>query len=114
MSVKLKIALLVFIIAVSIGIASFTTFRIIQDKAILGAATIRQTTQVSLSPDQPAAPMSIEATKLPRFVYNLTEHKFDSIINAAADKVSSLVQAKIIHTVYAKESLDATVSVEKE
>lgn len=56
---------------------------------------------------------SIEANKLPEFVYALTDHKFDSIISQATN-IGNLVKATIVHSVYADEKINATVSVDAE
>jgi len=56
---------------------------------------------------------SIEANKLPEFVYDLVDHKFDSIINKAGS-IGDLVKATIIHSSYANEKIDTNVSVNTE
>jgi hypothetical protein len=77
--------------------------------------TTRQIERVSLSlTNNLKQSPSIEATKIPEFVYKLPDHRFDSILAAASNKIGSLVQANIVHIAYAKAKIDATVSVDKE
>src|SRR5258708_1151013 len=76
--------------------------------------TNRQSIQIPLTVDGKIQQTpSIEATKLPKFVYQLTDHKFDSIVNAASDQVQNLAQATIVHTAYAQAKIDATISVDQ-
>jgi len=70
----------------------------------------RQIVQVPLnSTNQP----SVEASKLPQFIFSLADSKFASILNTASDQLDQLAKAKIVNTVYGAE-VDATVSVDKD
>jgi hypothetical protein len=73
----------------------------------------RQILQVPLSLadiDENKSP-SIEANKLPEFVYDLVDRKFDFLINKA-DDVKDFVKATIVHSSYANEKINSTVSVD--
>jgi hypothetical protein len=75
----------------------------------------RPVLQIPLTLDTPdnKKPPSIEANKLPEFVYDLTDHKFDQVISSTAD-VYNFVKATIAHTAYAKNNIDASISLDRE
>ena len=75
----------------------------------------RQVDQIALNPDTGSVKsISVTATKLPEFVYNLSNQKFDSIIGASSDQINNFVHATIVHTAYGDDKLTANVRVDKE
>lgn len=82
------------------------------EKAISNPLMQRQVVQVPLSSNNRNQP-SVEASKLPEFVFSLAGSKFDSILNAASGQLDQLTKATIVNTAYGSE-LEATVTVDKD
>src|ERR1700722_14763479 len=72
----------------------------------------RQIVQVPLSDNNSKQP-SVEASKLPQFIFSLADGKFDSIVNAASGQISQLAKASIVQTVYG-QTINANVTVDKD
>lgn len=72
----------------------------------------RQTIQFPLSLTPGNAPPSISASKLPEFVLNLADKKFESILNSSTDQIRNLAKATIVRSAYTQDSLETEVSVD--
>ncbi len=72
----------------------------------------RQVVQVPLGMNSTKQP-SVEATKLPEFVFSLADRKFDSLVTTASDHLSQLANATIVNTAYGA-NIKADIRVDKE
>jgi len=71
----------------------------------------RQVVQVPLAVKNNNQP-SVEASKLPEFVFSLADQKFSSILNATSDQIKQVAKAQIVQTVYG-QTINADVIVDK-
>jgi len=71
----------------------------------------RQVVQVPLVGNRANQP-SVEASKLPEFIFNLADDKFNSIVNAASNQIDQLAKVSIVQTVYG-QTIKADVSIDK-
>ena len=111
-NISLGITFLVILIA--IGCAFYIINKSSSDAlnaAISNPLMKRQVVQVTLARNSTNQP-SVEASKLPEFIFSLADDKFNSIVNAASNQVSQLTKVSIIQTVYG-QSINANVSIDK-
>jgi hypothetical protein len=74
----------------------------------------RETDEFVLNPNQVnQTPITVSATKLPEFTVDLTTEKFKQVAQASAAQIKNLVEATIVHKVYADEKLEAEISVDQ-
>jgi hypothetical protein len=68
--------------------------------------------ELNLNQPQNIKPPSVEANKLPQFIYSLKGSKFDKIIKSA-NNVTNFVKANITHTAYAKDEIAANITLDQ-
>ena len=71
----------------------------------------RTTAEYPLQPDSPPTSLTIPATILPQFTFDLSEHKFDSVISATR-QLSDFITASLVHSVSA-QTLDTQLEVDR-
>jgi hypothetical protein len=81
------------------------------EAAISNPLMKRQVVQVSLAENSTKQP-SVEASRLPQFIFSLADSKFDSLVNAASSQLGQLATARIVQTVYG-QSIKANVTIDK-
>jgi hypothetical protein len=101
-----------FIIAIGL-ICCFIVTGLITNNFNEKQTIVREVVDIPISNDNTQEAPSMEANKLPRFIFDISDDKFNEIITTAGD-INNLIKAKIIHSVYADEKINSSVSVDKE
>ncbi|HZE87012.1 MAG TPA: hypothetical protein VE090_02280, partial [Methylomirabilota bacterium] len=97
------------IIAIISGIVSFSSSQ--STGTQMAHQTFRQTQAIFLNTKKQA--ISVEATRLPEFRYDLSDKKFNAILTAGNVLVKQFAKVSIVNKIFAKEKMPAAVSVDQ-